>query len=157
MNRSLLEYSLAVILAASLCGPAAAQNRNPAPGSIEGNKEKIGYGLDRDQPFAGADPDGNGLPFKEPPPEAVAAARKSPTPQMTGGHPDLTGFGAPAGWGYAVTQGKLSTDGKTLYTQRQEEAPNQTAQKAAELKKRTEGANLPPYKPELGAQGKDMA
>ena len=91
MNRSFLEYSLAVTMAASLCGTAAAQNRNLAP-SPQSNKVQIGYGLDKDQPFAGADPDGTGLPFKEPPPEAVAAARKSPTPHMTDGHPDLTGF-----------------------------------------------------------------
>jgi len=76
---------------------------------------------------------------------------------MIDGHADLTGFWAPAGWGYAVTQGKLSADGKTYYTQRQEEAPNQTAQKATELRKRTEGANLPPYKPELVAKVKDLA
>jgi hypothetical protein len=157
MNRSFLEYSLAVTMAALMCSPAASQNRKPAPGPPQGNKVQVGYGLDRDQPFAGADPDGTGLPFKEPPPEAVAAARKAPTPRMIDGHADLTGFWAPAGWGYAVTQGKVSADGKTYYTQRQEEAPNQTAQKAAELKKRTEGANLPPYKPELVAKVKDLA
>jgi hypothetical protein len=157
MNRSFLEFSLAVALAASISIPASAQNRNLAPGAIPGNKVAVGYGLDKDQPFAGADPDGTGLPFKEPPPEAVAAARKAPMPRMIDGHPDLTGFWAPAGWGYAVTQGKISADGKTHYTQRQEEAPNQTAQKATELKKRTEGANLPPYKPDLVAKVKDLA
>jgi hypothetical protein len=148
MNRSFLEYSLAVIAVASVCSPTGAQNRKLPPGALQGNKVQVGYGLEKDQPFAGADPDGTGLPFKEPPPEAVAAARKAPTPRMIDGHPDLTGFWAPAGWGYAVTQGKLSADGKTYYTQRQEESANQTAQKAAELKKRTEGANLPPYKPD---------
>src|SRR6516225_11601395 len=157
MNRSFVEFSLAVILAAWLANLAAAQNSKPAPGSVQTGKVQVGYGLDKDQPFAGADPDGTGLPFKEPPAEAVAAAKKAPTPHMIDGHPDLTGFWAPAGWGYAVTQGKLSADGKTYYTQRQEEAPNQTAQKASELKRRTEGANLPPYKPELVAKVKDLA
>jgi len=157
MNRSLLECVLALLLAASFRVPAAAQNKNSQPGALPGSKVQVGYGLDKDQPFAGADPDGTGLPFKEPPPEAVAAARKAPTPRMIDGHPDLTGFWAPAGWGYAVTQGKLSADGKTYYTQRQEEAPNQTVLKAAELKKRTEGANLPPYRPELVAKVKDLA
>jgi hypothetical protein len=157
MNRSCLEYGLVLIMAAWLASPADAQSAKPAPGSIQTGRVRVGYGLDRDQPFSGADPDGTGLPFKEPPPEAVAAARKAPTAHMIDGHPDLTGFWAPAGWGYAVTQGKLSSDGKTYYTQRQEEAPNQTAQKAAELKKRTEGANLPPYKPELVAKVKDLA
>jgi hypothetical protein len=157
MNRFCLKYGLVLIMAAWLASPSAAQNSKPVPGSIQTSKVQVGYGLDRDQPFAGADPDGTGLPFKEPPPEAVAAARKAPTPHMTDGHPDLTGFWAPAGWGYAVTQGKLSRDGKTYYTQRQEEAPSQTAQKATELKKRTEGTNLPPYKPELVAKVKDLA
>jgi hypothetical protein len=157
MNRSFLECMLVLVLAASFRAPAAAQNRKPQPGAITGSQVQAGYGLDKDQPFAGADPDGTGLPFKEPPPEVVAAARKAPTPRMIDGHPDLTGFWAPAGWGYAVTQGKLSADGKTYYTQRQEEAPNQTALKAAELKKRTEGTNLPPYKPELVAKVKDLA
>jgi hypothetical protein len=157
MKRSFLEFSLAVTMAASISVPALAQNRNLAPGGIQNNKVTVGYGLDKDQPFAGADPDGTGLPFKEPPREAVEAARKAPTPHMSDGHPDLTGFWAPAGWGYAVTQGKISADGKTYYTQRQEEAPNQTTQKAAELRKRTEGANLPPYRPELVAKVKDLA
>jgi len=155
MNRFLLKGSLAAIVAASFCSTAAAQDHK-SPGALQGAKVQTGYGLDRDQPFAGADPDGTGLPFKEPPAEDVAAARKAPTPRMIDGHTDLTGFWAPAGWGYAVTQGKLGADGKTYYTQRQGEAPNQTAQKAAELRKRTEGANLPPYKPELVAKVKDL-
>src|SRR5262252_2466935 len=157
MNRSLLTYSLVIVMAVAISAPMAAQDRNLPPGALQDKKVQVGYGLDKDQPFAGADPDGTGLPFKEPPPEAVAAARKAPTPRMIDGHPDLTGFWAPAGWGYAVTQGKLSADGKTYYTQRQEEAPNQTVLKAAELKKRTEGTNLPPYKPELVAKVKDLA
>ena len=33
---------------------------------------------------------------------------------MADGHIDLTGFWAPAGWGYAVTEGALSADGKTV-------------------------------------------
>jgi hypothetical protein len=151
MKRSLLTHgaaSLAVVVVwSSVWVPAAAQNKNV----------QIGYGLDKDQPFAGADPDGTGLPFKEPPPEAVSEAKKAPTPRLPDGHPDLTGFWAPAGWGYAVTQGALSEDGKTRYTQRREEAPNQTREKAAELKKRVEGANLPPYKPELVAKVRDLA
>src|SRR5216683_7151088 len=128
-----------------------------APTPTPTKKVPTGYGLDKDQPFAGADPNGTGLPWREPPPEAVEAARTGPTPHLADGHPDLTGFWAPAGWGYAVTQGKVSEDGKTYYTQRQEEAPNQTREKAVELKKRVEGANLPPYKPELVAKVKDLA
>jgi hypothetical protein len=157
MNRSFIVCSLAMMVAASVCSPAAAQNRKLPPGALPDKKVQVGYGLDKDQPFAGADPDGTGLPFKEPPPAAVAAAKKAPTPRMIDGHPDLSGFWAPAGWGYAVTQGKLSEDGKTYYTQRQAEGPNQTAEKAAELRKRVEGENLPPYKPELVAKVKDLA
>jgi hypothetical protein len=148
---------LAILVTWAICAPAAAQNGKLAPGALQDKKVAAGYGLDKDQTFAGADPDGTGLPFKEPPPEAVAIARKAPTPRLAGGHPDLTGFWAPAGWGYAVTQGVLSADGKTHYTQRNEDPANQTAQKAAELKRRTEGANLPPYKPELVAKVKDLA
>jgi hypothetical protein len=154
-------YTVATLAAvAILCwtsAPAAAQSKKVPLGAINDKQVQTGYGLDKDQPFAGADPDGTGLPFKEPPPAAVEAAKKAPTPHLADGHPDLTGFWAPAGWGYAVTQGKLSADGKTYYTQRQEEAPNQTREKAIELKKRTEGANLPPYKPELVAKVKDLA
>ena len=158
MKGSLLVYSVAATMGmASLSIPAAAQNHKVSPGAPRAKEVRVGYGLDKDQPFAGADPDGTGLPFKEPPAEAVAAAKKAPTPHMIDGHPDLTGFWAPAGWGYAVTQGKLSTDGKTYYTQRQAEGPNLTAQKVAELKHRTEGANLPPYRPELVAKVKDLA
>src|SRR5712691_4018056 len=148
MKRSFLMHSVAtlIVLSVSCCVsvPACcAQNRVP-PGAVQDKQVQTGYGLDKDQPFAGADPDGTGLPFKEPPPEAVEAAKTAPTPHLPDGHPDLTGFWAPAGWGYAVTQGRLSADGKTYYTQRQEEAPNQTRQKAEELKKCVEGANLPP-------------
>ncbi len=161
MKRSFLMHSVAtlIVLSVSCCVsvPAAAQNGKLPPGAVQDKQVQTGYGLDKDQPFAGADPDGTGLPFKEPPPEAVEAAKTAPTPHLPDGHPDLTGFWAPAGWGYAVTQGRLSADGKTYYTQRQEEAPNQTRQKAEELKKRVEGANLPPYKPELVAKVKDLA
>jgi len=144
--------------AAVLCGVLAAQQPDRLlPGAVQDKIVKTGYGLDRDQPFAGADPDGTGLPFKEPPAEAVEAAKKAPTPHMIDGHPDLTGFWGPAGWGYAVTQGKVSTDGKTAFTQRQEEGPVQTAEKAAQLKRRMEGANLPPYKPELVEKVKYLA
>jgi hypothetical protein len=110
-----------------------------------------GFGPDADLPFAGADPDGTGLPWKEPPPEVVEAAKKAPTPHLQDGHPDLTGFWQPAGWGYAVTDGKLSADGKTYFTSsgngRRNAEP--TKAKEAELKNRLEGSNLPPYKPEL--------
>jgi hypothetical protein len=157
MKRSFCMYSAAVLAAVAIGLPAAAQSQQLPPSAIYEKKVQTGYGLDKDQPFAGADPDGTGLPFKEPPPAAVEAAKKAPTPRLSDGHPDLTGFWAPAGWGYAVTQGKVTGDGKTVYTQRQEDAPNQSPQKAAELKKRTEGANLPPYKPELVAKVKDLA
>src|SRR6202049_5392301 len=157
MKRSFPMYCVAIVATLAVSGPAAAQKKKLPPGAIQDKKVQVGYDLDKDQPFAGADPDGTGLPFKEPPPEAVEAAKKAPTPHLTDGHPDLTGFWGPAGWGYAVTQGKLTADGKTYYTQRQEEAPNQTREKAVELKKRVEGANLPPYKPELVAKVKDLA
>src|SRR5579871_1732141 len=161
MTRSFLMRSVTtlVAVAAWCCAlvPAAAQNGKVSPGTPQDKKVQAGYGLDKDQIFAGADPDGTGLPFKEPPPEAVAAAKKAPTPRLADGHPDLTGFWAPAGWGYAVTQGQLSADGKTYYTQRQEDGPTQTRAKAEELKKRVEGTNLPPYKPELVAKVKDLA
>ena len=155
MKRSLRIYAGAALITLAICAPAA-QNRISAT-AVEEKKVPVGYGLDKDQPFSGADPDGTGLPFKEPPPEAVEAAKKAPTPHLTDGHIDLTGFWGPAGWGYAITQGKVSADGKTQFTQRQEDAPAQTPQKAAQLKRRMEGANLPPYKPELVAKVKDLA
>jgi len=157
MKYPFLKHGLVVFVSMSMCGLAVAQDTKPKPGALQDSKVQAGYGLDKDQPFAGADPDGTGLPFKEPPPEAVAAAKKAPTPHMADGHPDLTGFWAPAGWGYAVTQGTLSADGKTYFTQRQADPAFQTTAKAAELKKRTEGSNLPPYKPELVAKVKDLA
>jgi len=78
---------------------------------------------------------------------------------LADGHPDLTGFWQPAGWGYAVTDGKLSADGKTYFTVAGKEVrpANQTAEKTAELKNRVEGANLPPYKPELVDKVKYLA
>ena len=115
----------------------------------QSKKIPTGYGLDKDQPFAGADPNGTGLPWKEPPAEEIEAARKNPTPHLADGHPDLTGFWAPAGWGYAVSAGADSPDGKTHYTQRRQEGPVQPPDKVAELKHRLEGSNLPPYKPEV--------
>jgi len=123
MKRSLPMYCVAILATVAISVPAAAQNKKLPPGAVNDKKVQVGYGLDKDQPFAGADPDGTGLPFKEPPAAAVAEAKKAPTPHLADGHPDLTGFWAPAGWGYAVTQGKLSEDGKTHFTQRQEEAP----------------------------------
>ena len=155
--KRMFTFSLTTIIALALCAGASAQQQKLKPGAVNDKKVQSGYGPDKDQPFAGADPDGTGLPFKEPPPAAVKAARDAPTPKMMDGHIDLTGFWAPAGWGYAVTQGALSADGNTHYTQRQEEGPVQTADKVAELKRRSEGANLPPYKPELVAKVKDLA
>ena len=74
--------------------PKAGGKQKVQPGTFQDKKVQAGYGLDKDQPFAGADPDGTGLPlFREPPPAAVAAARKgAPTPHLPDGHPDLTGF-----------------------------------------------------------------
>jgi hypothetical protein len=108
---------------------AAAQNSKPKPGAFENKKVPTGFGPDADQLFAGADPDGTGLPWKEPPPAVVEAARKATTPVLPDGHPDLSGFWQPAGWGYAVTQGRLSEDGKTYYTQRAAEGPVQPPKK----------------------------
>jgi len=154
---SFLHASVAIAGMVLTGGLASAQTNKLPPGAIADKVVKTGYGLDKDQPFAGADPDGTGLPFKEPPPQAVAQAKDAPTPKLSDGHIDLTGFWGPAGWGYAVTQGKVSADGKTAFTQRQEDGPNQTPEKAAQLKKRMEGANLPPYRPELVAKVKDLA
>jgi hypothetical protein len=130
-------------------GSIVAQSNKPAPGAFENKKVPTGFGPDADQPFAGADPDGTGLPWREPPPEVVEAAKKVPTPHLQNGHADLSGFWQPAGWGYAVTQGTLSKDGKTYFTQRAGEGPVQPPKKVAELKRRLEGANLPPYKSEF--------
>src|SRR6202521_809622 len=137
---------LALTVACLIPAFGAAQT---APAPTQTKKVPIGYGLDKDQPFAGADPNGTGLPWREPPREAIEAARKGPTPHLADGHPDLTGFWAPAGWGYAVSAGTDSADGKTHYTQRRQEGPVQPPDKVAELKHRLEGANLPPYKPEV--------
>src|ERR1700733_3931090 len=109
MKRSFLVQSATTMVALAVwCMPGGAQERKVQPGAILDKKVQVGYGLDKDQPFAGADPDGTGLPFKEPPPAAVEAAKKAPTPHMPDGKTDLTGFWAPAGWGYAVTQGAVS-------------------------------------------------
>jgi hypothetical protein len=153
----LMQGAVAAVGVALVCAPVGAQTNKLPPGAVADKIVKTGYGLDKDQPFAGADPDGTGLPVKEPPPAAVAAAKDAPTPKMADGHIDLTGFWGPAGWGYAVTQGKVTADGKTAFTQRQEEGPVQTREKAEQLKKRMEGANLPPYRPELVAKVKDLA
>jgi hypothetical protein len=119
----------------------AAQGSKPKPGAFEDKKVPVGFGPDADQLFAGADPDGTGLPWKEPPPGVVGAAKKAPTPDLPDGHPDLTDFWQPAGWGYAVTQGRLSADGKTYYTQRAPEGSVQPPRKVAELKHQLEGPN----------------
>src|SRR5258708_35323857 len=79
----------------------------PAPAPAQVKKVPTGYGLDKDQPFAGADPNGTGLPWREPPPAEVEAARKGPAPNLANGHPDLTGLWAPAGWCYPGTCGEI--------------------------------------------------
>src|SRR5690242_21284548 len=139
------------LVAGVLClVPAQAQAQSKSRNDNKDNKNvSVGYGLDKDQPFAGADPDGTGLPWKEPPAEAIEQAKKAPTPHLADGHPDLTGFWAPAGWGYAVTQGAVSADGKTRYTQRVAEGPSQSTDKKSELAHRLEGPTLPPYKSEF--------
>ena len=153
MKRSFLSGCLATTSALGLLYllsfRAAAQDSKPKPGAFEDKKVRTGFGPDADQLFAGADPDGTGLPWKEPPPAVVEAAKRAPTPHLPDGHPDLSGFWQPAGWGYAVSQGRLSEDGKTYYTQRAPEGSVQPPKKVAELKHRLEGANLPPYKPEF--------
>src|SRR6202167_572219 len=157
MMRAFVIHGVAAGIVAGMCASAAAQNRQLRPGAIQEKKVEAGYGPDKDQLFLGADPDGTGLPFKEPPPEAVEAAKKAPTPHMPDGKPDLTGFWGPAGWGYAVTQGHLSADATTHFTQGQEYSANQTSEKSAKLKNRMEGTNLPPYKPELVEKVKYLA
>ena len=79
MKRSFPMYCVAIVATLAVSVPAAAQNKKLPPGAIQDKKVQVGYGLDKDQPFAGADPDGTGLPFKEPPPAAVEAAKKAPT------------------------------------------------------------------------------
>lgn len=116
-----------------------------------------GYGPEADQPYAGADPEGTGLPWKEPPADVVNAAKKAPTPRTADGHPDLTGFWGPAGWGYAITAGKLSTDGKTYDVQRPADPGNQTPATAAAIANRVSSQNMPPYKPELIEKVKNLA
>jgi hypothetical protein len=118
-----------------------------------------GFGPNADVPYGGGASDGTGLPWKEPPAEVVEAARKAPTPHLLDGHPDLTGFWQPAGWGYAVTDGKLGADGKTYYTSAGNRGANPapTPDKATQQKRRPEAANLPPYKPELTAKVKYLA
>src|SRR3984957_10000741 len=145
---------LAMLALTVICWMPALGARQTAQTPGQTKKVPTGYGLDKDQPFAGADPNGTGLPWKEPPAEEVDAAKKNPTPHLVDGHPDLTGFWAPAGWGYAVSAGVDSPDGKTHYTQRGGEGPAQSAEKKRELKNRLEGANLPPYKPDFVERGK---
>src|SRR5216683_5759257 len=98
MKRSFLVQSVTALVGAALvCAPVSAQTKKLPPGAILDKKVEVGYGPDKDQPFAGADPDGTGLPFKEPPPAAVSAAKQAPMPHLADGHPDLTGFWGPAG------------------------------------------------------------
>src|SRR5258706_12652110 len=135
MKRSSIVNSVATLAAVaiwcSMGAPAVAQSKKLPPGAVNDKKVQVGYGLDKDQPFAGADPDGTGLPFKEPPPAAVEAAKKTPTPHLADGHPDLTGFWGPAGWGFSATPGKLSAGGQHTFTHRPEAAPEQQAEKTA--------------------------
>src|SRR5438105_3136174 len=149
MNARVVSFVPPIGLAAVLLWLAPAPTSAQTKPGIDNKNVPIGYGLDKDQPFAGADPDGTGLPWKEPPTAEVEAAKKAPTPHLADGHPDLTGFWAPAGWGYAVTQGGGTADGKTRYTQRGGQGPVQTEANQRELKNRLEGPNLPPYKPEF--------
>ena len=78
MTRSFHLYGAIAITVVAICAPAVAQNGKISPGAINDKKVQAGYGPDKDQTFAGADPDGTGLPFKEPPPAAVEAAKKAP-------------------------------------------------------------------------------
>src|ERR1700756_1157632 len=149
MDVRVIGWVSAIGLAASVLCLLPASARAQAKAGNDNKTVPIVYGLDKDQPFAGADPNGTGLPWKEPPAAEIEAAKKAPTPHLADGHPDLTGFWAPAGWGYAVTQGGVTADGKTRYTQRAAEGPAQSVDKKRELKNRLEGANLPPYKPEF--------
>src|SRR6266576_1697479 len=55
---------LALIVVCLIPAFGAAQSA-PAPAQVK--KVPTGYGLDKDQPFAGADPNGTGLPWREPP------------------------------------------------------------------------------------------
>src|SRR5260370_13483482 len=120
---------LALIVVCLIPAFGAAQSA-PAPAQVK--KVPTGYGLDKDQPFAGADPNGTGLPWREPPPEAVEAAKKGPTPHLADGHPDLTGFWAPAGSGCAVTSGTVSAVGENPYTQSEQEGTRPPPVKVAE-------------------------
>jgi len=114
-----------------------------------------GYGPDADQTFAGEDPNGDSLPWRQPPPDVVAAAEKEKTPRAPDGHPDLTGFWGPAGWGYAVTDGKTSADGKSVEF-RLGALPKQDAAREASLAARATDKNLPPYKPEYIAKVREL-
>jgi len=132
MNVRVIGWVSAIGLAASVLCLVPASARAQAKAGNDKKTVPIGYGLDKDQPFAGADPNGTGLPWKEPPAAEVEAAKKAPTPHLADGHPDLTGFWAPAGWGYAVTQGAVSADGKTRYTQPEVRVrPNQPTKSAS--------------------------
>ena len=90
--KRLFTISSITAVTVALSAGAFAQQPKLKPGAVNDKIVKTGYGLDKDQPFAGADPDGTGLPFKEPPAAAVEAAKKAPTPKMSDGHIDLTGF-----------------------------------------------------------------
>src|SRR5712691_10732246 len=82
MKRSFLMHSVAtlIVLSVSCCVsvPAAAQNGKLPPGAVQDKQVQTGYGLDKDQPFAGADPDGTGLPFKEPRPRPSRRRKRRP-------------------------------------------------------------------------------
>jgi hypothetical protein len=122
----------------------------------QGEKVKRGYGPDADQTLSGGN-DGTGFPLKEPPPDVVAAQKKAPTPKMSDGHPDLTGFWGTAGWGYAVTYGKLSADGKTYDIENPVGlADRPSAIAAAKAYREAHPANSPPYKPEYAEKAKEL-
>jgi len=148
---SSVTIALALGLLCHLPGRAAAQN---SP-STQVPRTPKGFGTTADQPFAGENPEGDALPWKQPPPAVIAAAKKAPTPHLADGHPDLTGFWGPAGWGYAITDGQLKPDGKT-YEFKLGPLPVQDAARAKELASRVSDKNLPPYKPEYVAKVRDL-
>jgi hypothetical protein len=91
------------------------------------------------------------------PAAVVDALKKLPTPQRADGHPDLTGYWG-GGYGFNVSYGKLSADGKTYDI----ENPVGTAEKpsrvaAAEAARAAHPPVPPPYKPEFAAKAKEMS
>src|ERR1700686_4781369 len=76
----------------ALCFMPALGTAQTAQPPAQTKKIPAGYGLDKDQPFAGANPNGTGLPWKEPPAEEIEAAKKAPTPPLPDGPPALRAF-----------------------------------------------------------------